>query len=190
GKREYDTMANELNKEFHLDVRHGYCVFHFKKNLFEVSNKHFFGVRVTKKELPQHVKNQINLFNKVIDADSKEAFNNELYKLEHQIQTFIPPLRDQIIRLRTYEKNYMLHIEFPYLATTNLCEQWFGQTKPEKIKQGYKTKDGVLNVIMGLAVKKTDALWKETLNISKDIQDATELLISALIYKTPFILPV
>ena len=106
-----------------------------------------------------------------------------------QIQTFIKPLRDQIIRLKKYEKNYALHKEFPFLRTTNTCERWFGQTKPEKVKKGFKTKKGLLNVLKALAVKITSYDWKFDLEIPKDIEKATELLMSMLIHKKNLVRP-
>lgn len=183
GKREYNTMINELNYEFSLKIRHAYCVFHFKKNLYEVSNKEIFGVMQTKKELPIHVKNQIKELERVIDLPTLEEFEAGLKNLEFQKLTFIKALRDQIKRLRKYAKNYSLHKEFPFLRTTNMAEHWFGQTKPEKVKKGFKTKKGVLRVLQALAVKICSENWKDKLNIIRDVNDATYILISGLIRK-------
>jgi hypothetical protein len=189
GKREYDIMIRELNEEFSLKIQHAYCIFHLKKNLFEVSNMFLFGAMQTKKELPIHIKNQIIEINNCVDSLSKELFSQNLKKLEHQIQTFIPPLRNQIKRIRYYEENYSLHKEFPFLRTTNTCEHWFGETKPEKMKKGYKTKQGLLNVLRVLAVKKTQNFWLNILKLPVDIKAANELLISTLIYKENMSLP-
>jgi hypothetical protein len=189
GKREFDTMVKELNRDYKLFVKHAYCIFHFKKNLYEVCNKYLFGVTQTKKELPEHIKNQITEIEKCIDLSSMSDFRNGLVKLKYQILTFISPLQDQIKRLRKYELNYALHKEYPFLRTTNACEHWFGQTKPEKIKQGYKTRDGILQIAQALAIKITYDNWKSVLEIPKDIKDATELLISSLIYKQGLIRP-
>ncbi|MBU0459913.1 MAG: hypothetical protein KJ771_03830 [Nanoarchaeota archaeon] len=153
GKREYNIMTNEINKEYNFNIKHAYCIFHLKKNLFEVSNKFIFGCMQTKKILPGNVLNQIKEIEKVIDSPTKQEFDKNLKILKQQINTFIKPLQDQIIRLRKYEKNYTLHKEFPFLRTTNTCEQWFGQTKPEKVKKGFKTKNGLINVLKALAVK-------------------------------------
>lgn len=183
GKREYNIMVEEINREFGLKLRHAYCIFHFKKNLYEVSNEFLFGAMQTKKVLPEHVQNQIKEIGIAIDMPTKEEFQNKLRVLEHQIQTFIPPLRYQIKRMRRYEKNYSLHKEYPFLRTTNTCEQWFGQTKPEKIKKGYKTKEGLLRVVKALAVKITHTKWMQDLHVPKDIEAATDLLISSLVYK-------
>ena len=95
GKREYNIMVNELNEEYDLKIKHSYCVFHFKKNLFEVSNKFIFGCMKTKKELPQYVINQIKELEKTIDSPTKEEFDNNLKRLKYQIQTFIKPLQDR-----------------------------------------------------------------------------------------------
>lgn len=189
GKREYNIMIDEINSEYNLKIKHSYCVFHFKKNLFEVSNKFIFGCMQTKKELPQHVINQIKEIEKAIDSPTKEKFDANLKTLKHQNQTFIKPLQDQIKRLKKYEKNYKLHKDYPFLRTTNTCESWFGQTKPQKMKKGYKTKEGLLKVIKALAVKITNISWKNELNITKDIENATELLISSLIYTKDMMKP-
>lgn len=189
GKKEYNSLVDEINEEFSLNIRHAYCVFHFKKNLFETSNYHLFGVRTTKKELPLHVQNQIKIIEKAIDSPSLEEFESELQKLLHQINTFIPPLQDQIKRLKTYQKNYTLHKEFSFLRTTNICENWFGQTKPDKIKKGFKTKEGVLFIVKSLALKITKSNWKKLVNLDRDFSDATNLLISSLFYRVPRILP-
>ena len=186
GKREYNTMINEINREYNLKIRHSYCVFHFKKNLFEVSNKFIFGCMQTKKELPPHVINQIKELEKTIDSPTKEEFDKNLAILQYQIQTFIKPLKDQISRLKKYENNYKLHKDYPFLRTTNACESWFGQTKPQKVKKGYKTKNGLLSVLKALAVKITNESWQTKLDITKDIENATELLISTLIYKKTY----
>ena len=76
-----------------------------------------------------------------------------------------------------------MHKEFPFLRTTNLAEHWFGQTKPEKVKKGFKTKKGVLRVLQALAVKICNVDWKDKLEIIRDINDATFLLISGLLKK-------
>lgn len=183
GKREYNTMINEINREFSMKIRHAYCVFHFKKNLYEVSNKEVFGVMQTKKELPLHIQNQIKELEEVIDLPTREQFEHGVQNLEFQKQTFIKALRDQISRLRKYSQNYALHKEFPFLRTTNLAEHWFGQTKPEKVKKGFKTKKGVLRVLQALAVKICNMDWKEKLEIIRDINDASSLLISGLLKK-------
>jgi hypothetical protein len=183
GKREFDTMIKEINAEFGLSVRHAYCVFHFKKNLYEVCNKAVFGVMQTKKELPTHIVNQIKELEKCVDLPSEQDFLLGLKTLEYQRWTFIPALRDQITRLRKYSNNYSLHKQFPFLRTTNACEHWFGQTKPEKLKKGYKTKAGILLVAQALAVKITNPCWRQVLGVPKDIKDATDLLISTLLYK-------
>lgn len=180
GKREYNSLVDEINTVFNLNVSHAYCIFHFKKNLFEVCNYYLFGSRQTKKKLPKHVINQIKLFDLAVDAVSVEDFEKSLSKLKHEIQTFIPPLQDQIKRLLRYRKNYSLQIKYPFLRTTNLCEQWFGQTKPEKIKKGYKSKKGLLKIVKALAVKILHENYKDLLNIKKDYTEAVSLLTASL----------
>ena len=189
GKREYNIMVRELNHEYELNIKHSYCVFHFKKNLFEVSNKYIFGSMQTKRQLPEHVINQITEIEKVVDSFTEDDFDKNLNILEYQKQTFIKPLQDQILRLKKYKINYKLHKEYPFLRTTNLCEGWFGRTKPTKVKKGYKTKNGLLRVLKALAIKIIDVSWQTKLQITKDIQNATELLISALIHKKNILRP-
>jgi len=183
GRREYNTMIKELNCSLNLNVKHSYCIFHFKKNLYEVCNKHIFGVMQTKKELPDHVKYQIKEIERVVDEPTKRDFIKSLNDLITQKQTFILPLQDQIKRLHKYKKNYVLHKEFPFLRTTNLAEHWFGQTKPEKVKKGFKTKKGLMRVLNALAVKLTSIDWQQKLKIPRDINDAASLLISGLLRK-------
>lgn len=185
GKREYNIMINEINSSLGLEVKHSYCIFHFKKNLYEVCNKHLFGVMQTKKELPSHILSQIKELEALVDRPTREEFLKSLQKLEHQKQTFISPLQDQIKRVRKYAENYALHKKYPFLRTTNKAEHWFGRTKPEKVKKGFKTKNGLLKVLQALAVKITNSNWKQKLKITRDINDATQLLISGLLKKRP-----
>lgn len=185
GKREYNTMIKELNCSLNMKVKHSYCIFHFKKNLYEVCNKHLFGVMQTVKELPQHILSQIKELEALVDQPTREDFLKTLKTILHQKQTFISPLQDQIDRVRKYAENYALHKEYPFLRTTNKAEHWFGRTKPEKVKKGFKTKNGLMRVLRALAVKITDANWKQRLNITRDINDATKLLISGLLKKRP-----
>ena len=185
GKREYNTMIKELNSSLHMNVKHSYCIFHFKKNLYEVCNKHLFGVMQTKKELPDNIISQIKELEALIDQPTRNDFLMSLKTMQHQKQTFISPLQDQIKRVHKYTENYALHKEYPFLRTTNMAEHWFGRTKPEKVKKGFKTKDGLIKVLRALAVKITDPNWKQRLNITRDINDATKLLISGLLKKRP-----
>ncbi|MFH1683205.1 MAG: hypothetical protein ABIA37_05415 [Candidatus Woesearchaeota archaeon] len=185
GKREYNTMIKELNSSLHMNVKHSYCVFHFKKNLYEVCNKHLFGVTQTKKDLPDYVISQIKELENLVDQPTRKSFLESLKTTIHQKQTFISPLQDQIKRVQKYTNNYALHKEYPFLRTTNMAEHWFGRTKPEKVKKGFKTKNGLIQVLRALAVKITDINWKQRLDITRDINDATKLLISGLLKKRP-----
>ncbi len=178
GKREYPLIVEDLNNLLKLKIKHSYCIFHFKKNLFEVSNKLLFGVTTTKKELPLSIKNQIKELEKVVDSTTSDEFDKNLELLKAQKQTFSKPLQGQIKRLNTYKEKYKLHIKFPFLRTTNAAEHWFGMTKPEKVKKGFKTKKGLLKVLQALAVKITNKNWKLALKIPKDITDATNLLVA------------
>ncbi|HLD00900.1 MAG TPA: hypothetical protein VJC39_04090 [Candidatus Nanoarchaeia archaeon] len=185
GKREYNTMIKELNCSLHMNVEHSYCIFHFKKNLYEACNKYLFGVIQTKKNLPEHVLSQIKEIESLVDQPTRDDFLNAIKTITPQKQTFIAPLQDQIERVSRYSENYALHKKYPFLRTTNMAERWFGQTKPEKVKKGFKTKNGLIKVLRALAVKITDTNWKKKLNLTRDINDATELLISGLLRKRP-----
>ncbi|MBU1976643.1 MAG: hypothetical protein KKA62_01680 [Nanoarchaeota archaeon] len=185
GKREYNTMIKEINSSLNINVKHSYCIFHFKKNLYEVCNKHLFGVMQTKKELPEHIISQIKELEALVDQPTRRDFLKSLKTMLYQKQTFILPLQEQIKRVHKYAENYALHKEYPFLRTTNIAEHWFGRTKPEKVKKGFKTKEGLIKVLRALAVKITDINWKQRLNITKDINDATKLLISGLLKKRP-----
>jgi len=185
GKREYNTMIKELNCSLHMNVEHSYCIFHFKKNLYETCNKYLFGVIQTKKDLPEHIISQIKEVESLVDQPTREDFLKSLKTIIHQKQTFIAPLQDQIERVRRYSDNYALHKKYPFLRTTNMAEHWFGRTKPEKVKKGFKTKEGLIKVLRALAVKITDTNWKQRLNVTRDINDATKLLISGLLHKRP-----
>ena len=185
GKREYNSLVKELNCSLHLNVKHSYCIFHFKKNLYEVCNKHLFGIVQTKKELPEYIISQIKELESLVDQPTRDSFLKFLKTIMYQKQTFISPLQDQIERVHRYSKNYALHKEYPFLRTTNMAEHWFGRTKPEKVKKGFKTKNGLIKVLRALAVKITDTNWKQKLNVTRDINDATQLLISGLLKKRP-----
>lgn len=189
GKREYNALIKELNQEFELKIQHSYCIFHFKKNLYEVSNKYEFGIMKTKKQLPKYIINQIKAIENVLDKPNIKEYEIAYNTLFHQRQTFIKPLQAQIRRLKKYHASYTLHKKFPFLRTTNTCEGWFGQTKPEKVKKGYKTKNGLLNVLKAKAVKITNSDWKDVFNVKKDITDATNLMISVLVHKKELLLP-
>lgn len=180
GKREYPEYIKKINHEFKMKIKHTYDSFHFKKNLYENANEEIFGMRNTKKELPEHVKNQIKLIEKFFDITSKDEAKKYLHNiLIYQKQTFIRNLRDCIMKLETYFDNYTYFFEVPQMKTTNLCESWFHRTKPEKLKHGYKTMKG-LNAIANLVTVRINYDLKQALNLSFDFSEALNILLGAL----------
>ena len=72
GKREYKKYIKTINRDLEMNIQHVYDQFHFDKNLFESANLEFFGVKQTKKELPEHIKNQIKLIHNFFETESKD----------------------------------------------------------------------------------------------------------------------
>ena len=65
------------------------------------------------------------------------------------------------------------------MKTTNLCESWFHQTKPEKLKHGYKTMDG-LKAIANMVTVRINYDWQEKLHCKFDFSSALDMLLGAL----------
>ena len=180
GKREYPEYIHKMNIELKMNIKHSYDVFHFKKNLFEEANVEIFGVKNTKKVLPEYVTNQIKIIEHFFECSSKEDARLYLHNtLLFQKQTFIVNLRSAIERLETYFENYTLFFEIPEMKTTNLCENWFHRTKPEKLKHGYKTMYG-LNTIANLITVRINYDLKKALNLNFDYTVALDVLLGAL----------
>ena len=180
GKREYPEYIQKINRELKLNIRHAYDAFHFQKNLFESANVEIFGVKNTKKKLPEHVLNQIRLINSFFDLNSKEQSRTYLQNtLLFQKQTFIRSLQSHIERLDYYFDNYTFFFEVLQMKTTNLCEGWFHRTKPEKLKHGYKTMNG-LKAIVNLITIRINYNLKNVLNLNFDYNNALNVLLGTL----------
>jgi len=68
-----------------------------------------------------------------------------------------------------------LHIQYPFLKTTNHAEQYFSNTKPEKVKKGYKTEKGLRNILSNMAVKMMEKNWLKALGRENDFSAAMKL---------------
>lgn len=185
GKREYNSIINKISrklKELQLiqcAIGHAYCVFHFKKGLFEVANEDWFGNKNSKEQLPEHIMNQINLFNTVLDASSVEDAESALDKLVFEKCLFITPLQNQITRLQKYKKEYLLQITYPQIRTTDVAENFFSITKPTKIKHEYKTPLGLNAVLQTLNIKKSSKQWLSSIGFHFNFHDSLSLLLNS-----------
>jgi hypothetical protein len=180
GKREYPEYIHKLNIELKMNIRHVYDAFHFQKNLYESANEQFFGAKNTKKTLPEHIINQINLIESFFDTSSKEEAKKYLQDtLIFQKQTFDSSLRPYIEKLNTYFDNYTYFFEVPEMKTTNLCESWFHRTKPEKLKHGYKTKFGLTSIANLITIRINYNLAR-ALNLEFDYNAALNVLLGSL----------
>ena len=65
------------------------------------------------------------------------------------------------------------------MKTTNLCESWFHQTKPEKLKKGYKTING-LKAIANMIAVRINYDWQNDLHYQFDFSLALDGLLGAL----------
>ena len=179
GKQEYHRYIDDINKEHGLDIQHVYDEFHFKKNLYESANEEIFGNKYSKEKLPEHIVNQIKLIEAFFDTESKEKAETYLDSLIFQKLTFIKSLRHHIMRLDKYFDDYTMFFEILEMKTTNLCESWFHQTKPEKLKKGYKTMEGLKAVANMVAVRITYN-WQQVLDLKFDYSLALDGLLGAL----------
>jgi len=179
GKQEYHRYIDDINKEHSLDIQHVYDEFHLKKNLYESANEEIFGNKYSKNQLPEHIVNQIKLIEAFFDTESKQKARTYLDSLIFQNLTFIKSLRHHIIRLDKYFDDYTMFFEILEMKTTNLCESWFHQTKPEKLKKGYKTMDGLKAIANMVAVRITHN-WQEVLDLTFDYSLALDGLLGAL----------
>jgi len=167
-----------------MNIQHAYDEFHFKKNLYESANEEINGSKQSKKELPETAQNQIKLIEKFFETTSKEdAMKYLIDILVFQKNTFLKSLRHHIDRLEKYFNSYTVFFEIPEMKTTNLCEGWFKQTKPEKLKKGYKTIDG-LKAIANMITVRINYNWQEELGLEFDFSSALNALLGAL--KTKF----
>ena len=112
---------------------------------------------------------------KFFESTTPKMVRETLDSLFQQKDTFIEPVKKQIQRLEKYFKEYTLYIQHPFLKTTNHAEQYFSNTKPEKIKKGYKTEKGLRNMIRNMAVKMMKKDWLRALGRENDFSAAMKL---------------
>ncbi len=180
GLPEYSNYIEKINRLKNINIQHVYDEFHFKKNLYESANEEIYGSKHTKKELSEHVINQIKLIEHFFETPSKEAAKNYLKKiLVFQKNTLLKSLQHHIGRLEKYFENYTVFFEIPEMKTTNLCEGWFKQTKPEKLKNGYKTMKG-LKAIANMITVRINYHWQIMLDLEFDFSLALDGLMGAL----------
>ncbi|MFH1682605.1 MAG: hypothetical protein ABIA37_02300 [Candidatus Woesearchaeota archaeon] len=183
GLSDYSDVIKLVNKQlireglltFEQVIKHTYCAFHFQKNTYENTKEHLFKSKFKRDELPEYAQNQIKELHKFFDVTNVEEAKEHLSLLFHQKQTLIEPVQKQIERLKKYFVEYTLHIQYPFLKTTNHAEQYFSNTKPEKIKKGYKTENGLKNIICNIAVKMMRKNWLSALGRRNDYSAAMKL---------------
>jgi hypothetical protein len=156
-------------------IHHSYCAFHFEKNSYQNTKESIFKSKWSREKIPEHASNHIKELHTFFDANSIEEAERTLAYLFQQKETFIEPVQKQITRLKKYFKEYTLHIQFPFLKTTNHAEQYFSNTKPEKIKKGYKTEHGLRSMIKNMAVKMMRKQWLKALGRENDYAAAMKL---------------
>jgi len=179
GKREYHNYIKDINRDHGFKIQHVYDEFHFKKNLYESANEELFGSKHSKKELPEHIINQIKLVEGFFATESKEKARIYLDTLIFQKLTFIKSLRHHMMRLDDYFDDYTMFFEILEMKTTNLCEGWFRRTKPEKLKKGYKTINGLRAIANTVAIR-INYDWQNVLNCKFDFTGALNGLLGAL----------
>ena len=195
GLSDYNDIIKLVNKKLleeglitrEQSIKHSYCAFHYEKNTYNNAREFIFSSKYKKEKLPDYVKNQIKEIHKFFDVKTVEEAEEYLQKMIHQKQTFIPPIQKQIERLRKYFAEYTLHIEFPFLKTTNHAEQYFSNTKPEKVKKGYKTEKGLKNIICNMAMKMMKGDWLKAIGRRNDYSAAMGLftrLVKGIVART------
>ncbi len=183
GLSDYNEVIKLVNKQLlgeglikpGSEIRHSYCAFHYEKNTYENAKEFIFHSKFKKDELPKYITNQIKELHKFFDVKSVEKAKEYLSLLFQQKQTFIEPVQKQIERLNKYFSEYTLHTQYHFLKTTNHAEQYFSNTKPEKIKKGYKTEKGLRNMICSIAVKMMKKDWLKALGRENDYSAAMKL---------------
>ncbi|MEA3430543.1 MAG: hypothetical protein U9R08_04695, partial [Nanoarchaeota archaeon] len=114
------------------------------------------------------------------ETPSKEAAKGYLKKtLVFQKDTFLKSLQHHMGRLEKYFEDYTIFFEIPEMKTTNLCEGWFRRTKPEKLKKGYKTMEG-LKAIANMVAVRINYHWQTALDYEFDYSLALDGLMGAL----------
>lgn len=185
GLDEYHTYIKEINRRLIAEglitkeqaIIHTYDIFHFKKNLYESANLFHFGKKYSKEKLPDYILNQIEEFDKVLDASSLEEAEKNLYILSSQKNTFINTLQHHIERLMKYEKEYITQIVIKELRTSNSAENYFHIIKAKKIKREYKTKKGLNGVLQLQTVQKFYKVnWMKMLGLHFGFAESLQFL--------------
>jgi hypothetical protein len=185
GKREYNSIVNGISKKLinagliSKPIKHAYCVFHFKKGLYEIANESWFGNKNSKEDLPNHILNQIRLFDSILDAPSKEVAEANLNKFIFEQHLFLKPLQKQLLKLQKYKEEYLLQITYPQIRTTDVAENFFSITKPTKIKHEYKTSWGLNAVLQTLKIKKSNKKWLNSIGFHFNFRDSLSLLLNS-----------
>lgn len=179
GKREYKGYIKTINTKHNLNIQHVYDSFHFKMNLYQSANEEIYRNKYSKKELPEHIINQIKLIEDFFNVKSKKEAHMKIAMLYSQKNTFIKSLRYHIYRLKKNFKDYTYFLQVPEMKTTNLCEGWFGRTKPKKLKREYKTRKGLKAIANMIAVRICHD-WQNVLNLEFDYSRALNGLLGAL----------
>lgn len=135
GKREYKNYIKILNQELGLNIQHVYDSFHFSKNLYESANEEIFGMKQTKKTLPDLILRQIKNIEDFFNSKNLTDAQNKLNQLIFEKEYFIKGLKKHIFRLKNNFKDYTYFLKITEMKTTNLCEGWFSRTKPKKLKR-------------------------------------------------------
>lgn len=180
GKQEYHKYIQKINRDLNLSIGHVYDAFHFEKNLYESANEEIHGNKYSKKALPDCVINQIKIINSFFDSKTKEEAKAYLNRtLLFQKNIFLKSLQHHISRLEKYFDDYTRFIDVPEMKTTNLCESWFHQTKPEKLKKGYKTISG-LKAVANMVAVRINYDWQKELHCKFDFSLALDGLLGAI----------
>ena len=183
GLSEYNKVIKLVNKQLineglitkEQEIRHSYCAFHYEKNTYENARIFLFKSKFKKEKLPNYIINQIKELHQFFDVKTIKEAKEYLTYLLQQKETFIEPVQKQIERLKKYFMEYTLYIQHHFLKTTNHAEQYFSNTKPEKVKKGYKTEKGLLNIISNMAVKMMNKDWLKALGRENDYSAAMKL---------------
>jgi hypothetical protein len=183
GLSDYSQIIKIVNKKLIEEklitktekVKHSYCAFHYQKNTFENVKQFIFNSKFKREKIPDHAINQINEIHKFFDAKSVKEAEEKIDFLMFQKNTFIQPVQNQIERVKKYFEEYTLHIQYPFLKTTNHAEQYFSNTKPEKIKKGFKTEFGLKKIIQNMAMKMMKKNWLKALGRENDYSASMKL---------------
>lgn len=131
-----------------LKYNHQLCIFHTKQEINRKIKQYINKNTLHKSEIKklQEEKRLIfDIFNSTTIQDARNKLNNIIIKKE-ELSEFI--LKNIVIKLRNYFKNYVLFMKNPHIeCTSNKIENYFSKTMPKSIKKKFKSKNGVLSRI-------------------------------------------